>query len=244
MNIEAVIVCKNYSDFLAHTLPINLNMLDRVVVVSHPDDHSTKALCAKLSVECLETEVFHDYGDAFNKGRAINLGLSHLRHSDWLLHIDADVVLPERFRDMLNHARLNPLNLYGADRLNVTGYDAWVNLNRDSHRQFTWRYLVSPPNNTQLGARLLHTEYGYCPIGYFQLWHSSLKRKYPTIAGSAEHSDVLFAVQWPREKRILLPEFYVYHIESEKADMGANWAGRKTKPFGPQVASSKGKCYG
>lgn len=244
MKIEAVVVCKDYADFLAHTLPHNLDFLDRVVVVTHPDDWATRNLCNKIGVECIDTTVFHDYGDKFNKGRAINLGLSHLRHSDWLIHMDADIVLPQRFRDLLQHARLNPKCLYGADRLNITSFEKWQEYKANPHQQFSWRYLVNPPAGLPLGSRLLHMEYGYCPIGYFQLWHKSVNRKYPIIAGSAEHSDVLFSVQWERGNRILLPEFYVYHLESEKSDMGANWGGRKTKPFGPPVEPKIPKDYG
>jgi Glycosyl transferase family 2 len=236
MRIEAVIVCKDYSDFLAYTLPLNLPQLDRLVIVTHPSDKRTKALCAKYSVDCLETEVMHDNGDKFNKGRAINLGLSNLRHEDWLLHLDADIVLPHRFRAMLDHARLDTKNLYGADRLNVGSFENW-NANKDKTvPQHAWRFLVSPQKEFELGSRLLHNEYGYCPIGYFQLWHSSVGRKYPVTAGSAEHSDVVFAIQWPRAQRILMPEFFVYHLESEDAPMGTNWTGRKTKTFGPEMS--------
>ena len=232
MKIEAVVICKDYSDFLEHTLPDNLQHLDRLVVVTHPDDKKTQALCSRFSVDCLETTIFHDDGDKFNKGRPINLGLSHLRHDDWLLHIDADILLPHRFREMLKHGKLNQSYIYGADRLNVLSYDNWQAHKNKTVPQHQWRYMVTPQAEFPIGSRLLHKEYGYCPIGYFQLWHSKMRRKYPIINGSAEHGDVLFAVQWPREQRILLPEFFVYHLESDKnARMGANWNGRTTKPF-------------
>lgn len=231
MIIEAVIVCKNYSDFLAHTLPENLEHLDRVVVVTHPDDTDTMSLCSKYGVECLDTTVFHDDGDKFNKGRAINLGLAHLRHEGWLLHLDADVLLPPRFRQRLRDARLNQKNLYGADRQNVITYENYKEHKAKIVPQHKWKYLVEPIKEFPLGSRLLHMDYGYCPIGYFQLWHHTANRKYPVVAGSAEHSDVLFAIQWARENRVLLPEFFVFHLESENSKMGINWAGRKSKPF-------------
>lgn len=234
MIVEAVIICKDYSDFLENTLPENLQQLDRVVVVTHPNDYKTKQVCALYGVDCIETEVFHENGDKFNKGRAINIGLSHLRHDGWLLHLDSDIVLPHRFKEMLQRHGLNKKFLYGADRLNVQGYDKWHQNKHKTIPQYLWRYLVQPVKEFNLGARLLHAEYGYCPIGYFQLWHSSVKRKYSVHAGSAEHSDVLFAIQWPRCERILMPEFFVYHLESDGCTrMGVNWEGRKTPPFKP-----------
>lgn len=233
MKIEAVVVCKDYGDFLAHTLPENIEQLDRMVVVTHPADTETKELCRHHSVDVVETEVFHEDGDRFNKWRALNLGLSHLKHDGWVLVIDADIMLPHKFRDMLNRAKLDTKNLYGADRLNTGSFENWQAHAHTTVPQHRWRYLVHPTPEFPVGARLLHAEYGYLPIGYFQLWHSSQHRQYPIHNGSAEHGDVLFAVQWARERRILLPELFVYHLESDgDAPMGTNWKGRKTKRFG------------
>lgn len=243
MRIEAVIVCKNYSDFLAHSLPENIQYLDRCVVVTHPDDKDTQTLCDKFGVDYVPTTVMHDNGDSFNKGRAINLGLQHLKNDDWLLHLDADVILPHKFRHMLEHAKLNKKYIYGADRLNTKNYENWAAHKHKTIPQHQWRYMVTPPSEFPVGSRLLHQEYGYCPIGYFQLWHSSTRRKYPVFCGSAEHSDVIFAVQWPREERILLPELFVYHLESEQGPMGQNWHGRKSKPFGQQHHHKKPESY-
>jgi hypothetical protein len=235
LKVEAVIVCKDYSDFLLHTLPENMELLDRVVVVTHPSDKATQSLCHKYGVDCIETEIMHDEGDAFNKGRAINLGLSHLRHEGWLIHMDSDVLLPHGFRNRLRQAKLEPKNIYGADRLNICDWDEYQRVKDKLVPQFGYRCLVTPLGDLQIGSRLLHNEYGWCPIGYFQLWHSSMRRSYPIIHGSAEHADVLFAVQWERRDRILLPEFFVYHLSSEKnAPIGINWKGRKTKTFGPE----------
>lgn len=233
MYIEAVVVCVNYSDFLAHTLAKTVELVERVVVVSHPSDKLTHQLCDKFSVDCLKTEVFHEDGDRFNKGRAINLGLSNLRHDGWLLHLDADIMLPHRFRHALKMAKLDKTMLYGCDRLNTRSWENWEKHRATTIPQHSWRFMVNGNGAFPIGSRLLHLEYGYCPIGYFQLWHSSVRRQYPIVCGSAEHSDVLFSVQWPREQRVLLPEFFCYHLESEAVKMGANWDGRQTKPFGP-----------
>lgn len=234
MKIEAVIVCKDYSDFLEHTLPENVQHLDRVVVVTHPDDKKTQDLCRRYGVDVLPTTVMHHGGDHFNKGRAINLGLQHLKHDGWLLHLDADILLPHRFKAMLAHAHLEEKGLYGADRLNCVTHDHWQEHRHKTVPQHQYRFMVTPNHEFPLGSRLLHQEYGFCPIGYFQLWHSKMHRQYPVTCGSAEHSDVLFAVQWARPDRHLLPEFFVYHLESEITRMGANWHGRKTAPFRPR----------
>lgn len=233
MKLEGVLVCKDYADFLAHTLPENLPYFDRLVVVTHPGDKATRDLCSQYSVECVVTEVMHDYGDEFNKGRAIDLGLAHLKQDAWVLHLDADIVLPHNFKRLLDHARLDTRNLYGADRLDVYGYETWMKHKDRRTPSHTRKFLVGAPDCFPLAARLLHNELGYLPIGFFQLWHGH--QRYPIVQGSAEHTDVLFAAQWGREKRILLPEILCYHLQSvtRRERMGTNWNGRRTPRFGP-----------
>jgi len=234
MKIEAVVVCVNYSDFLAHSLPENISHLCRMVVVTTPEDKATQDLCRKFGVDCYPTNCFFEDGDKFNKGRAINYGLSHLRHDDWVLQLDADTVLPMRFRHMLKYAKLEKDTIYGVDRLNTKSYENWQEHKWRTRPQHQYRYMVTPTEQFPLGSRLVHAEMGWLPCGYFQLFHSSQHRTYPINTGSAEHSDVMFAAQW--DKRRLIPEMFAYHLESEQASMGINWQGRKTKPFGPELA--------
>ncbi len=237
MILECVIVCHNYSDFLATTLPDNMQFFDRVVVVTGYEDKKTQALCAKYSVDCVQTGIMHDRGAAFNKGLCVNLGLGHLHQTDWVLHLDADIVLPHDFRRLLDHARLRKENLYGADRVNVYGYEHWNNHKHKREPSHVHRYFIEPPHEFPLGARIIHHDHGYVPIGYFQLWHGT--RRYPTHQGNAEHTDVLFACQWPRYQRVLLPEIICYHLESatEPGPFGTNWSGRVTPPFEPKPYS-------
>jgi len=231
VKIEAVTVCVNYSDFLAHTIPENINHVDRLVVVTTHADKATQELCRKYSVDCVMTEDFFKDGDKFNKGRAINYALSHLRWDDKVIHLDADIVLPMRFRQMLHYHDLKDDTVYGMDRLNVKNYENWTAHKNKTKPQHQYRFMVTPQEQFPIGSRLLHSELGWLPCGYFQLWSAKTGRRYPVNAGSSEHSDVVFAAQW--SKRVLMPEMFCYHLESEEAPMGINWQGRKTKIFGP-----------
>ncbi len=232
--LEGVIVCRHFDDFLEETLAENLAHFDDLVVVTSHDDRRTPDACHRHSVHCVATDALDArWRDDFNKGAAVNVGLAHLSHRGWLLHLDADVVLPDCFRTMLAKEPLDPQCLYGADRLNVTGWQQWQRLKAHEayRRQFQHRCLVQNSGHP-LGARLVHREFGYCPIGYFQLWHGSAGRRYPHNAGGAEHSDVAFAMQWPRGCRRLLPGVLCYHLQSEASPMGTDWRGRRTKRFG------------
>lgn len=244
MKIEAVIVCKDYGDFLAHSLPENLEHFDRIVVVSHFTDKQTQSVCAKYSVDCIEAHVFDEDGDRFNKGRAVNVGLAHLQNPDWIVHLDADTVIPPGFRNLLHRHKLNPDFLYGADRVNVFGYDKWLEIKNQMNPHYKDHWFIEMPNEP-VGARIVHREHGYVPIGYFQMWHKSQHKKYPIHEGTAEHSDVLFSIQWHRKQRHLLPEVFVYHLESVKKQgkMGLNWFGRKGPQFCPCHPWWKGRHH-
>ncbi|MBI3406934.1 MAG: hypothetical protein HY040_01075 [Planctomycetes bacterium] len=229
MFLEGIIVSVDYGDFLAETLPRNLAHFDRLVVVTQPEDGETIAVCKKHGVPHVSSNFHLEDGEMFNKGRLINLGISHLRHEGWLLQLDADIVLPERLRHMLRLARLDPNCIYGADRFNSRSF---AELESAYGGQPQWRqhYLLSPPR-AEAGQRLVHWDYGYCPIGYFQLWHGSSRRVYPINAGGAEHSDVVFATQWDRRHRILLPEVICLHLEQGNNRFGSNWNGRTSPPW-------------
>jgi len=243
---EAVTVCVNYADFLAETLPDNLQHFDHMVVVTSHADKATQDLCAHLGVECHPTDVMYGEG-TFAKGRAVDFGLAFLRKDEWLIHLDADIWLPPRTRGWLQTATLDPECIYGIDRANCTGYEAWCKFRdrprRDSVRaQHIRHWLVVPPP-FPLGARLALPDHaGYVPIGFFQLWHAKHDRRYPLQHTSAERSDVLHPLQWPKANRRLLPEIIAVHLASEGGPMGANWHGRKTSRFAPR-GNDAAPCY-
>jgi hypothetical protein len=233
--IEAIVICDGYADFLRETLPANLPHFERVVVVTGYDDRETLDLCRQLSVECIPTDVQHKDGDAFNKGRMVDLGLSYCRRDDWVLHLDADMYLPPMTRRLIEWANPDPACIYGVDRVRCIGWHNWQRyLSQHPTRRTGHDYhcRVNPPD-MPLGARIAYADHdGYVPIGFFQLFHGSHKRRYPRHqAESAEHTDVLFSLQWPRDKRRLLEEVIGIHLESEEAPLGANWKGRRTKRF-------------
>ena len=125
--------------------------------------------------------------------------------------------------------------LYGCDRHMVTEAD-WVQhqaMPRLQQENDVYVHVDPFP----IGTRISTSSYGgYVPIGFFQLWNpvASNQFEYPETHSGAGRTDMIFAGKWPRAKRALLPELIVYHLESEPGAMqGANWAGRKTKPFGP-----------
>jgi hypothetical protein len=244
MKLEAVTVCVDYADFLAHTLPANKHLFDRLVVVTDTRDVATRRLCAYHHVECVQTDAFYLNDAAFNKGRGINAGLAALDLDGWLLHIDADIVLPPRARDIIERIDLDQSHIYGIDRLMCRSFDAWLGFLAAPEIQHEDEVFVQA-NAFDLGVRVAKTDAdGYVPIGFFQLWHGSTGRlRYPDGHGAAARADMLFAQQWPRASRTLIPEIVGIHLESETAPGGANWRGRRTKTFGRATMSTPPRGY-
>lgn len=236
--LEAVTVCVGYGDFLRETLPHNLPQLDLLTVVTTSEDEETRSACSHFGVRCLLTDVFYrdTKAPSINKSRGINYGLMHHSHNGWMLHLDADIVLPPQFRRMLENAHIDGHCLYGMDRVNCPNVKAWDAYQAKPHVQYQWHYLVRPPSGWPLGARISHGDFGgYIPPGFFQLWNPAMSgiTRYPIkVDGDMEHTDVLFATQFARPRRVLLPEGFCLHLETS-GEFGANWKGRKSPPFRP-----------
>lgn len=234
MKLEAVIVCVNYSDFLAHTLPSTKNQFNKLVVVTDYNDLDTKRLCEYYNVKCVQTNAFYENNDTFNKGKGINEGLKHLDLDGWVLHLDSDIYLPPQTRSILESLPLDSSKIYGADRLMCPNYEEWQKfLDFPSPIQDSWIFVHL--TRFPVGVRICEYKTyqgGYEPIGYFQLWNpkTSGVTQYPTEHGFADRTDVIHCKKWPREKRELLPEIVTIHIESESG-LGLNWKGRTTKKF-------------
>lgn len=237
MYIEAVTVCVNYSDFLAHTLPLNKHHFDHWVVITSREDRETQRLCKHHNVECLVTDRFTENGDKFNKAKGINEGLLYHSKREWMVHIDADIVLPPMFRQIVERMSLNKDVIYGADRLMCPDFKQWMEYVKKP-RPIYDEWIFIHLNVFPIASRVAdYNGDGYAPIGYFQMWHplSSKQLLYPEEHGAADRTDMAFAKKWSRENRALLAEIVVIHLDSENAtvkEMGKNWQGRKTAVFG------------
>lgn len=236
MKLEAVTVCVNYADFLAHALPWNRHLFDRWVVVTSEADQRTRDLCEHHHVECVSTDAFFSGDRAFAKAAGINAGLSVLDKDGWVAHLDADIVLPPRSRQMIEQATLDPASIWGCDRVLCESFDDWS-------RYVAWPEVMHScqtfiqAGHFPLGPRVGRLDRdGWSPIGFFQLWHpgESGIATYPDH-GNVDRSDMAFARQWPRNRRGLIPELVAIHLASEAEEaMGTNWRGRRSRHFGPE----------
>ncbi len=228
--LEIVTTCVGFDDILDVSLGQNSHLADTVTVVTSYDDKRTHSVCKKHGAFCVQTDLFKKNGRNFNKGAAINAGMDRFQYAGWRLSLDADILLPHNFRQILfNHTYLNKQCIYGADRIDVIGIDAWNKLHEKLHRcpQHIHSCLVDHGTKNHVGARYVDKLRGYCPIGYFQLWHYESHKDYPYSLGTAAHDDVIFASLWAEQHRILLPQVVVYHLCGSEPIWSENWDGKR-----------------
>ena len=237
LRLEAVTVSVGFDDLLDFTLGLNHSHFDSYIVVTSHDDKETPKVCAKHGAFCVPTDLFMKNGRLMNKGAAINAGYGYFQWWGWRLNLDADILLPDKFRQTLfNHTHLERSCLYGADRCDVIGKANIEKLvaSRNDRPQHRHHFFIDQTHGGQVdtspAARINHTLHGYTPIGFFQLWHASCQKTHPYSLGTAAHDDTLFAQLWPLANRRLLPSVICYHICPAAPKWSQNWEGQRKMP--------------
>lgn len=201
--VKGIVVCVEYDDLLAITLPRNARHLTEIVVVTSPTDRRTQEVVRSVpSARCFITDSFYRDGARFNKGAALEQGFDALGRDGWTLIWDADVLFP----DVMPFTNLDPAKLYGARRRILENPGEW------SPKFTSWNRLP------------LSRETGW--PGFFQLFHGSCARIasrpwYDTTFVHAGGGDAYFQSRWPHDAKGYLP-IEVLHL----GPRDANWFGR------------------
>jgi len=233
LRLEAVTTCVGFDDLLDVTLGLNHPHLDTMIVVTTHEDKATQQVAKKHGAICVQSDLFGKNGRKLNKGAAINAGFDRFQYHGWRMHLDADIVLPDNFRRMLfNHTHLDCHCIYGADRVDLVGRKELHALRCavDEEPQHAWRAFLSSRQERPVSPRYVDTLRGYCPIGFFQLWHAVCQKPYPWSLGTAAHDDVMFAAEWPCSYRRHLPTVLCYHLCARPPRLGENWDGNRRQP--------------
>lgn len=206
MRIDAVTTCvgPTYIAQLAKALPIWLDTLDSLTIVT--DWKGSEELSTLIQpggvARLVATNAFTENGAYFNKGKALNVGLSFLQPpheaNDWLLSFDADIIPPANWRTYVEErAEIGCIHTCG--RRYSPGAKHYV------HKKFR-------------------------PVGFFQLWHASDERAqqrplFTEWHNNASGYDIDFAELWPQElwRRF---DFTAYHQGSSRT----NWYGTSEDP--------------
>jgi hypothetical protein len=154
--LDVIIVSVNYNDYLSLTLIENTKIFDNITVVTSSEDILCQELCKKFGVNCITSKDILKDG-LINKSIGLNKGIKSLNNPDWILVLDADIVV----KDKINIEGLNKNTLYTNSR--------WIIDNIDDYNLF------------KIGKKEL-TDFKFEKdkgIGFFQLFNYEFKNKYP-----------------------------------------------------------------
>jgi glycosyltransferase involved in cell wall biosynthesis len=141
-SLTAIIAAIKYDDFLDITLFENKGIFDHTVVITDSKDIKTQELCKKHKVTCLVTDVFYINNNKFNRGMAYNLAFEHLKKTlDWVLLLDADIVVPKDFEKLFFDGKPDINSMYGCRRYDIQEYSDWEKIKENkellkNHRLF------------------------------------------------------------------------------------------------------------
>ena len=225
MFFESLIVCIDFGDFLASTLPCNRPIFDRLTIVTSPEDECTASLAREHDCELVITSR-HRETNLFNKSKAINDGLEVCTEQGWFCLLDADIALPQDFRP----------EVFSQIALEAQAEDMIFGLHRYMCQSKTeWQaYLSTGKHEWNIDKLRKRSQ---LPAGYLQLWCAEhRKERYPEAfpdnppkrkrAGShagGYHGDLAFGQQFLRCRHFSYPR--VIHLAT-RLEPRSDWAGR------------------
>ena len=204
--IDVIITSVDYNDFLILSLENNTKYFENITVVTSNDDIICQNICKSYGVKCITTDAFYEDDFVFNKGKAINIGIESIVNPEFILLLDADIIVTNKF-DLSN---LELDTLYTSDR--------WICYNHFQYEK--WKKGETSVNNLPKYER----DNGY---GFFQLFNfnNSLDVKwYPSELENSSHPDLKFSSYFPKKQTIDVDIIHLGYVKK-------NWNGRKSEKF-------------
>lgn len=206
--LDVVIVSVNYNDYLSVTLSHNSKIFDNITVVTSSQDILCKKICEKFGAKYVVTDIMYNDNAKFNKGKAINEGLRSIENPDFILLIDADIIVSNK----IDLDSIDEDYLYTSDRYICKSYNLLQSyINSEKKNEDIFKY---------------ESNHG---IGFFQLFninHNSIDKDkvYPEFSNDASWDDLLFRDKFPKRNTI---DNTIIHL----GDPYQNWTGRVTSRF-------------
>ena len=206
--LDVIIISVNYNDYLIVSLSNNVKIFNNITVVTSTDDLMCQKICEKFGVNCLVTDVMYENGANFNKGKAINKGIESIVDPNFILLLDADIVIT----DKIDIDELIDDNFYTSDR--------WICRDYNFYKRF-------------IDGEIEISDIGKCEnnkgLGFFQLFNinnNSIDKSkvFPEISDDAAWSDLMFRDKFTKRQTI---KNDVIHL----GDPYMNWNGRRTNRF-------------
>lgn len=184
--LDVIIVSVNYNDFLIVSLENNIDIFENITVVTSSSDFLCQKICEKFGVNCVVTDVMYENNAVFNKGKAINEGIRSIPDPDYILLLDADILVMEQ----INLDLLEEDVLYTSDRYMVTDYQKYLygDIKKDI---------------------FLQKNQG---LGFFQLFNFSMCSEHPQSSTDASSDDLKLRDKFELRKNI---KNFIIHLGTD-----------------------------
>lgn len=154
--IDVIIVSVNYNKYLKLSLQNNTKIFDNITVVTSNDDIECQKICNSYNVNCIICDDILKEG-VINKSIGINKGIKSIKNPDWILILDADIIV----NDKIDINDLCYQNLYVNSR--------WI-------IEDTKDYELYKNGNKKISEFRFEKSKG---MGFLQLFNWKVKRSYP-----------------------------------------------------------------
>jgi hypothetical protein len=167
MHIVGLVVSVDYADYLSVTIPEMVKVVDKLYVMTAENDRS-REIAEKYGAIPILWKDWKIDGAHFNKSGAINYAQSVVydKHPEsWYLILDADILLPDNTREIIEKHSTNEKALYSVKRQDYHTIGSFEQDDHDIVYQFDW-------------------------AGFFQLYKD--KQYYPEFSMDASGCDIVF----------------------------------------------------
>lgn len=189
--IDVILVSVDYNQYLNKILHHNTKIFKNITVVTHPDDIECIQICNFHKVNYIVLDEIYQ-NDTINKSIGLNKAIKSLVNPDWILIIDADIILNKE----INLEKLNKEYLYTSGRYicdDMINYEKWKS---------------GELSISRIGK--LEADRG---IGFFQLFNYMKKKSYPDSNygrySESTWSDIIFKQGFKKRKTL---ELDVIHL--------------------------------
>jgi glycosyltransferase involved in cell wall biosynthesis len=160
----------------------------------------------------LVTDIFIRYGASFNKGAALSEGFATIKHHDWILNFDADILPPDGWREICEES------IFFAEQSNARRNGRSTKLFGCSHRYREDGTLIPDSDFPNLWG-MFHLWNVYSPY----TWRRPVFDSTVGHAGNYDHS---FLMQFPENERVdFWPDLHLIH----QGEPRQRWFGRDPK---------------
>ena len=127
--VIAITVCYKHADVLRYTIS-NAEIFHKWFIITSIKDQETIDFINSINYKNKFELIFFPFEESINRGKAINLALKEVysRYPDrWILSIDADVYLPDEFKNSFKDGIiLNRNKLYFTSRIIVDSFESYL----------------------------------------------------------------------------------------------------------------------